>query len=161
MYINICHRPLIKTNYKTFEKLIFHKNFVLWISAEMCTHNIVPFKSHLSPWKKTYIILQSWKIKIYFSYLFQISFPLLVRIFRCPSFEKKSTLIVILFQHYAIIFLLQELTLVSQNQRLIWLDLKDHRAPTPLTWAGTPSSWPGCSKPHPTWPWALPRLGHP
>uniref|UniRef100_A0A8C0AQG3 C2H2-type domain-containing protein n=1 Tax=Buteo japonicus TaxID=224669 RepID=A0A8C0AQG3_9AVES len=31
-------------------------------------------------------------------------------------------------------------------------DVKDHLVPTPLPWAGTPSTRPGCSKPHPTWP---------
>jgi len=38
-------------------------------------------------------------------------------------------------------------------------DLKDHLAPTPLPWAGTPSTRPGHSKPHPAWPWILPEGG--
>ncbi|KAK4827563.1 hypothetical protein QYF61_019187 [Mycteria americana] len=29
----------------------------------------------------------------------------------------------------------------------------------PLPWAGTPSTRPGCSKPHPTWPWNTSRGG--
>ncbi|KFW07755.1 Dysferlin, partial [Eurypyga helias] len=37
----------------------------------------------------------------------------------------------------------------------------DHPVPTPLPWAGTPSPRPGCSKPHPAWPWTLPGMGHP
>jgi len=40
-------------------------------------------------------------------------------------------------------------------------DLKDHLVPTPLTWAGTPSTRSGFSKPHPAWPWTLPGRGHP
>jgi len=34
--------------------------------------------------------------------------------------------------------------------------IKDYLVPTPLLWAGTPSTRPGFSKPHPTWPWTLP-----
>jgi len=43
----------------------------------------------------------------------------------------------------------------SQNHRMVWVrrDLIDHLVPTPLPWAGTPSTRPGCSKPHPVWPW--------
>ena len=37
---------------------------------------------------------------------------------------------------------------------------KGHVVPTPLLWAGTPSIRPGCSKPHPTWPWTPPGRGH-
>ena len=46
--------------------------------------------------------------------------------------------------------------------RMVWVgrDLKDHLVPPPLPWAGTPSTRPGCSKPHPTWPWTLPGMGH-
>jgi len=46
---------------------------------------------------------------------------------------------------------------------MVWVgrDLKDHLVPTPLPWAGTPSTRPGCSKPHPTWPWTLPGTGQP
>jgi len=38
---------------------------------------------------------------------------------------------------------------------MVWVerDLIDHVVPTPLPWARTPSTRPGCSKPHPTWPW--------
>jgi len=35
------------------------------------------------------------------------------------------------------------------------MDLIDHLVPTPLPWAGTPSSRRGCSKPHSTWPQSL------
>ncbi|GAB0189020.1 centromere protein C [Grus japonensis] len=39
------------------------------------------------------------------------------------------------------------------NHRMVWVgrDLKDHLVPTPLPWAGTPSTRPRCPKPHPTW----------
>jgi len=40
-------------------------------------------------------------------------------------------------------------------------DLTDHLVPTPLPWAGTPSTTPCCSKPQPTWPLTLPGRGHP
>ena len=38
---------------------------------------------------------------------------------------------------------------VFVNHRMVWIgrDLKDHLFPTPLPWAGTPSTRPGCSKP--------------
>ena len=51
----------------------------------------------------------------------------------------------------------------SQNHRMVWVgrDLKDHLFPTPLPWAGTSSTRPGCSELHPTWPWALPGRGQP
>ena len=51
----------------------------------------------------------------------------------------------------------------SQNDRMVWVgrDLKDHLVPTPLPWTGTPSTRPGCPKPHPTWPWTLPGRGRP
>jgi len=41
---------------------------------------------------------------------------------------------------------------------MVWdgKDLIDHLVPTPLPWAGTPSTRPGCSKPRPSWPWTLP-----
>jgi len=50
-----------------------------------------------------------------------------------------------------------------QNHRKVWVgrDLKDHLLPTPLPWAGTPCTRPGCSEPHPTWPWALSGKGQP
>jgi len=46
---------------------------------------------------------------------------------------------------------------------MVWVgrDLIDHLVPTPLLWAGTPSTRPDCSEPHPTWPWALLGRGHP
>ena len=46
---------------------------------------------------------------------------------------------------------------------MVWVgrDLKDHLVPTPLPWAGTPSTRPGCSKSHPAWPWTLPGRGQP
>jgi len=35
---------------------------------------------------------------------------------------------------------------------MVWVgrDLKDHLVPTPLSWAGAPSTRSGGSKPHPT-----------
>jgi len=50
-----------------------------------------------------------------------------------------------------------------KNHRMVWVrrDLKDHPVPTPLPWAGTSSIRPGCSKPHPTWPWTLPERRQP
>ena len=49
------------------------------------------------------------------------------------------------------------------NHRMVWVgrDLKHHLVPTPLPWAGTLSTRPGCSELHPTWPWTLPGRGHP
>ena len=38
--------------------------------------------------------------------------------------------------------------------KLIWFQ-------TPLPWAGTSPTRPGCSELHPTWPWALPGRGQP
>jgi len=51
----------------------------------------------------------------------------------------------------------------AQNHRMVWVgrDLKDHLIPTPLPWAGTSSTRPGCPKPHPAWPWTLPGRGQP
>jgi len=45
---------------------------------------------------------------------------------------------------------------------MVWVgrDLKDHLVPTSLPWAGTSSSRPGCSKPHPNSPGKLPGKGH-
>jgi len=45
---------------------------------------------------------------------------------------------------------------------MVWVgrDLIDHLISTPLPWAGTPSTRPGCSKPHPMWPSTLPGRGH-
>ena len=40
------------------------------------------------------------------------------------------------------------------------VNLKDHLVPTSLPWAGTPSTRPSCSKPHPAWPWTLLGTGH-
>ena len=40
-------------------------------------------------------------------------------------------------------------------------NLKDHLVPTPLPWAGTLSTIPGCSKPCPSCPWTLPGIGQP
>jgi len=50
----------------------------------------------------------------------------------------------------------------SWNHRIVWVgrDLKDHLVPTPLPWAGTAYTRPGCSKPYPAWPWTLPGRGH-
>lgn len=46
---------------------------------------------------------------------------------------------------------------------MVWIgrDLKDHLFPTPFLWAGTHSTTPGFSKPHPIWPWTLPGMEHP
>ena len=43
---------------------------------------------------------------------------------------------------------------------MVWVgrDFKDYFIPI-LPWAGTYSTRPGCSKPHPTWPWTLPGRG--
>jgi len=45
---------------------------------------------------------------------------------------------------------------------MVWVGskLRDHLVPTPLPWARTPTTRSGCSKPHPTWPSALPGRGH-
>jgi len=44
---------------------------------------------------------------------------------------------------------------------MVWVgrELKHHLVPTPLPWAKTASTRPGCSKPHPAWPWTLPGRG--
>jgi len=41
---------------------------------------------------------------------------------------------------------------------MFWVgrNLEDHLIPNSLTWAGTPATRPGCSEPHPAWPWTLP-----
>jgi len=43
---------------------------------------------------------------------------------------------------------------------MVWVgrDLIDHLVPTPLPWAGTRSTRPGCSKPCPAWPRTLPGI---
>lgn len=33
--------------------------------------------------------------------------------------------------------------------------------PIPLSWSGTPFTTPSFSKPHPTWRWTFPGIGHP
>ena len=45
---------------------------------------------------------------------------------------------------------------------MVWAgrDLKDRLVPTPLPWAGTPSTRAGCSEPRPTWPGMFPGMGH-
>ena len=40
-------------------------------------------------------------------------------------------------------------------------DHSDHRVPTPLLCAGSPTTRPGCPEPHPAWPWVPPGMGHP
>jgi len=47
--------------------------------------------------------------------------------------------------------------------RMVWIgrDLKDHLFPTPIPWAGTTSTTPGCSKSHPTWPSTLRGIRQP
>ena len=44
---------------------------------------------------------------------------------------------------------------------MVWVrrDLIDYLVPTPLPWAGIPSTRSSCSNPHPTWPWTLPGRG--
>ena len=51
----------------------------------------------------------------------------------------------------------------TYNDRMVWVGrhLRDRPVPTPLPWAGTPSTRPGFSKTKPTWPWALLGRGHP
>lgn len=44
---------------------------------------------------------------------------------------------------------------------LAWKDLKDHQVQPYCHRAGTLSTCPGCSEPHPPWPWKLPGMGHP
>jgi len=46
---------------------------------------------------------------------------------------------------------------------MVWVgrDLKDHLVLTPLPWAGTSSTRPGCSELHSTGPSTLPARGHP
>jgi len=46
---------------------------------------------------------------------------------------------------------------------MIWIgkDLGDHLLPIPQPWAGTISTRSGCSKHRQTWPWTIPRRGHP
>lgn len=45
----------------------------------------------------------------------------------------------------------------SESHKMVWAgrDTKDHLVPTPLPWAGTPSTRLGHSKPHPVWPMVL------
>jgi len=45
---------------------------------------------------------------------------------------------------------------------MVWVgkDLKDHLVTTPLPWAWTSSTRPGCSELHPACPWTLPGRGH-
>lgn len=68
--------------------------------------------SQLSTREKKHVLPQTQKHYVCFSHLLHLSLSLLVRIPRCPSLGKQLSVIVILFQHYATIFLLQELTLV-------------------------------------------------
>lgn len=42
---------------------------------------------------------------------------------------------------------------------LVWKGLKSSSSPTPLPWAGTPSTRPGRSELSPPWPWMLPGMG--
>ena len=50
----------------------------------------------------------------------------------------------------------------AQDHRMerVGRDLEDHLVPTPLPWAGTSSTGPGCSELHPTWPWTSSELVH-
>ena len=49
------------------------------------------------------------------------------------------------------------------NLRMVWAgrDLKDNLVLIPPSWAGTSSTRPGCSKPHPTRPWTFPEKYNP
>lgn len=51
----------------------------------------------------------------------------------------------------------------NYNHRIVWVrkDPKDPLAPTPLQWAGTPSTSPGCWKPCPACTWTFPGMGYP
>jgi len=46
---------------------------------------------------------------------------------------------------------------------MVWFrrDLIDHLIPTTLPQSGKHPIRPGCSKTRSTWPWTLPRRGHP
>lgn len=43
----------------------------------------------------------------------------------------------------------------SWNHSIVWAgkQLRENSLPSPLLWAGTPYTRPGCSKSSPTWPW--------
>ena len=43
---------------------------------------------------------------------------------------------------------------------MAWVE-KDHRVSTPLLWAGSPTTRPGCPEPHPAWPSMPPGMGYP
>ena len=45
---------------------------------------------------------------------------------------------------------------------MAWVE-NDHndRISTPLLCAGSPPTRPGCTEPHPAWPWMPPGMGHP
>jgi len=53
--------------------------------------------------------------------------------------------------------------IIPQNHRMSWVekDHNDQRVPTPLLCAESPTTRPGCSEPHPAWPWMPPGMGHP
>lgn len=48
--------------------------------------------------------------------------------------------------------------IVAAENGLHWKELQDHPIPTPLPPAGTPSTGPCYSKPHPMWSWTLPSI---
>ena len=50
----------------------------------------------------------------------------------------------------------------QHNHSMVWVgkDLYSPSSPTPLHWAGTSPTRPGCSEPHPTWLWMFPGMGH-
>lgn len=52
--------------------------------------------------------------------------------------------------------LLQNRILLLLLKGIVWVgkDLKNPLLSTPLPWSGTPSTRPGCSGPHPAWPWS-------
>jgi len=49
----------------------------------------------------------------------------------------------------------------SQNHRMAWVekDHNDHLVSTPMPWAGSPTTRPGCQESHPAWPWMHPGTG--
>jgi len=52
---------------------------------------------------------------------------------------------------------------LPQNHRMAWVekDLKDHLVSTPLSWAWSPATRPGCPEPHSALSWMHPGMRHP
>ena len=89
-------------------------------------------------------------------------------IFRLIWIDKSNFLLLFPFK-CRILFYLKYSRFPSNSHGIIeaWNGLgwkgssKDHLVPTPLPWARTPSTRPGCSKPRLTWPSTLAVRGHP